>query len=179
MKKSLPPSVFFGLVAVAVLALVTLLSPGGGSGRRSLSEVNSSLTNKPAPALEASSPEGAPIRLESLHGKVVLLNFWATWCGPCKMELPDFVALHKAYKDKGLTLLGGVVNEDLTKAATYAKDHEMDWAQFSVTREIADAYGGLGSVPTTVLIDKEGVVNAVYVGAIERADIEDKIKSLL
>lgn len=179
MKRSLPPSVFFGFIAVALLALVALLSPGGGSGRRSLSEVSSPLANKPAPSIEANSTDGTPIRLEGLHGKVVLLNFWATWCGPCKVELPDFVALHKSYKDKGLALLGGVMNDDLDKAVAYAKANEMDWPQFAVTREIAEAYGGISAVPTTVLIDKEGTVQAVYVGAITRDDIEGKIKSLL
>ena len=163
------------MVALILLVLVTLL----GSGNTSPREANSVLTSKAAPELDAVSTDGAPVRLASLEGKVVLLNFWATWCSPCRMELPDFVALHKDYKDKGLVLLGGVVNDNMTKAAAYAKENEMHWPQFAVTRELAQAYGGLGAVPTTVLIDKEGVVNAVFVGVITRADIESKIKSLL
>lgn len=169
MNRNLPPVVSFGLIALFVLAVVVFFFPNGGNP----------LNGKEAPAIEATAPNGTTVRLVDLKGKVVILNFWATWCGPCRQEMPEFVALNALYKEKGLALLGGVVNDDMAKAADYAQKNQMDWPQFEVTREIAQAYGGLGSVPTTVLIGKSGKVVEVYVGAITRHEIEDKIKALL
>jgi thiol-disulfide isomerase/thioredoxin len=169
MNRNLPPVVSFGIIALVILGAFLLFSPRGGHP----------LNGKVAPTIEASASDGSVVHLAELKGKVVLLNFWATWCGPCRQEMPEFVSLNHDYKDKGLVLMGGVVNDDMDKATTYAKEHEMAWPQFEVTREIAQAYGGLGSVPTTVLIGKSGNVVEVYVGTITRNDIEARIKALL
>ena len=175
MNRSVPGSILMGVATLFVLALVSLM----GTTRGSVREAPSSLTGHEAPPLTTTALDGAPIQLSSLRGKVVLLNIWATWCGPCRQELPEFVALNNTYRDRGLALLGGVMNDDTAKAAAYAKDNELTWPQFEVTAEIARAYGGFSALPTSVLIDKQGIVRAVYVGAITRADIETKLKNLL
>lgn len=115
---------------------------------------------EPAPAFSVVDTAGRRHTLADLRGKVVILDFWATWCPPCIELLPDLKALHAGFKDKGLVLIG--VNRDTDRAALDAAvgRHGLDWPQVYDTaaprgEQLASVYGVYG-IPTTVIIDKQG-----------------------
>jgi cytochrome c biogenesis protein CcmG/thiol:disulfide interchange protein DsbE len=122
---------------------------------------------------------GKPLSLSSLKGKVVLLDFWATWCPPCRMELPHFKELYAAYKGKGLEMVGLSVGEQADTVKSFAKENNLTYAIALSAPKIEQAYGGIRGIPTTFLIDKQGRIAKKYVGYQEKAVFEQEIKKLL
>ena len=108
-----------------------------------------------------------------------MVNFWATWCGPCRMEMPSFIALEKKYRDKGVVFLGVVMSDELSKAAQYAKENQLVWPHISATTEITEAYGGIPSLPSTFIISRKGTVTAKIEGMAEEGPLEVEITSQL
>jgi thiol-disulfide isomerase/thioredoxin len=145
----------FIIAGVAILALVVL----GLAGNRSKGgEVGGGpRTGYPAPALAAKSTDSKSVSLADYKGKVVLLNFWATWCGPCRQELPSIAALHEKYKDRGLVVLGVASDDTPEPVNEYLKESPLPFVNVYTTEEIKQAYG-ISSLPTTVLIDKGGQI---------------------
>ena len=134
--------------------------------------------NQPAPALEGPTVDGKTVHLANYKGKVVLVNFWATWCGPCRKEIPTLVALQKKYAAKGLEVIGMVSNDDLEKATQFAKDNEMTWPQLNATPEQAQAYN-ISGIPATFIIKRDGTVGATITGLIEPELLEAEIQAHL
>jgi thiol-disulfide isomerase/thioredoxin len=120
----------------------------------------------------------------SLTGKVVLIDFWATWCGPCKAASPTIQKLHEKYAKSGLVAIGANVwerNDKMGAAAKYAKEHKYTYA-FSVNNDGLTKAWGVSSIPTFVIIDKRGVVRAIQVGfspSATPAQLEATVKRLL
>ena len=108
--------------------------------------------------------------LSELDGKVVLINFWATWCGPCRMEIPEFNEMHKSYHEKGLEILGISVSDNKKQLKNFAKSFTVDYPLlYGGTREmnkIMRDYGGVNAVPSSFLVDKNGTIVWSYPGAI-------------
>jgi peroxiredoxin len=108
--------------------------------------------------------------LSNLRGKVVLINFWATWCGPCRMEIPEFNELHKSYNEKGLEILGISVSDNKNQLKNFAKSFAVDYPLlYGSTRDmnkIMKDYGGVYAVPSTFLVGKKGSIVWKYPGAI-------------
>ncbi len=134
----------------------------------------------PAPPLTLAGTAGSPVALAALRGHAVYLNFFATWCGPCRVETPDIVALSKAYAPRGLRVVGIDVGEDLGRARSYAHDFAIPYALAadpdSHTRL---PYGGGLYFPLHVFIDAAGVVRLYHPGEMNRAQIESAIRSVL
>jgi len=113
---------------------------------------------------------GGPITLSDLRGKVVLLNFWATWCPPCRWEIPDLNRIYTTYKDRGVVVLG-VSWDDLSneQIKTFVRNYKVDYPILHGTQselsQVGKAYAWEGYLPTTYLIDRQGHVQEVYVGA--------------
>jgi cytochrome c biogenesis protein CcmG/thiol:disulfide interchange protein DsbE len=124
---------------------------------------------------------GANIRLADYKGKVVLLNFWATWCGPCKLEIPEFVEAYERYRDKGFVILGVLSEDDPAPAAlrTFMTEFKMNYPVFREHQELAEANGELWALPTSILIDRRGSVCTKHTGAMTREMLEQEIKGLL
>lgn len=135
---------------------------------------------QPAADFQLTDLEGSPLQLSALRGKVVLLDFWATWCPPCVAEIPHFRDLSAAYKSKGLEVIGISLDEGgETAVRPFLKKHGVQYRIALGNPQIIRAYGGIRGIPTTFLIDKKGRVAQKYVGYREKQEFERQIQTLL
>jgi peroxiredoxin len=145
-----------------------------------VSKMLSTLAGQEAPDFKLPTPEGNELALSSLRGKIVLIDFWASWCGPCRKEMPNVVKIYKKYKNKGFEILGVSLDQDKNRWTDAIKSDGMTWPQVSDLKhwesETAKQYGVQG-IPYTVLIDKEGKIIAKGLRGpdLEKA-IEDALK---
>jgi peroxiredoxin/TolA-binding protein len=121
---------------------------------------------KAPPAIEGNDLTGQPQSLDQYHGKVLLLDFWATWCGPCRAELPNVKAVYRKYKERGFAVLGVSLDENRSALKGVLREEQMEWPQLCDGKgwrsPIAQRYG-VTSIPRTVLLDRDGVVRYVDV----------------
>lgn len=135
---------------------------------------------KPAPDFTLQDANGSNVKLSDLKGKVVLLNFWATWCGPCQLEIPWFEQFEQDYRSKGLEVVGVSMDDDGWKVVKpYIQQHKMNYRVVLGNESVGQLYGGVDSLPTTFLIDRQGRVAFVHVGLAPRNDYQDEIQKLL
>jgi len=134
----------------------------------------------PAPDFTLPNLEGASVSLSGLRGKVVILDFWATWCPPCRREIPGFVELKKAYGDRGLEIVG-VSDEDRDTVTAFAKDNGVNYTMLLHGAEdsLPAPYAQIRSIPTTFVLDREGKVVSVHVGFTAKDQFEKEILDLL
>jgi thiol-disulfide isomerase/thioredoxin len=167
-------------LALVVVALVAaaMLYFGFHMARRSASPPITK--SGPAPDFALQSLEGNTMRLSDLKGKAVLLNFWATWCSPCKIEMPWFIELQKQYGAQGLQIIG-VAMDDSSKEdiAKFAKDMGVNYPVLLGKEEVGDAYGGVPALPETFFIGRDGKIVDKIIGLKGKAEIEDSIKKAL
>jgi cytochrome c biogenesis protein CcmG/thiol:disulfide interchange protein DsbE len=124
---------------------------------------------------------GADVNLADFKGKAILLNYWATWCGPCKVEIPAFIELYDQYKEDGLMILGVSTDDDPATLRAYAKDMKMNYPVL-VGRDnegLLDALGPLWALPTSFFIARDGSVCGKHMGPATKDDFERAIKPLL
>jgi peroxiredoxin len=143
---------------------------------------------KPAPNFTLTDNSGRPLTLSNYKGKVVLLDFWATWCGGCKLEIPWYMEFDKKYKNQGLAVIGVSMDEDGWKAVKpfLAKKRDAETGgniamQYPIvigTDSLAKQFG-LTSMPMTLLIDKEGKIAVSHTGVVDKDNFESNIRSLL
>jgi thiol-disulfide isomerase/thioredoxin len=124
--------------------------------------------------------DGNDVKISAHKGKVILLNFWATWCGPCKAEIPGFVELQDKYK-KDLVIVGFSVDDTADKARAFATEYKINYPiMLGLGREdIQDAYGPIWGIPASFLISKDGKVCKKHMGIAPKAVFEKEIKALL
>ena len=136
---------------------------------------------KSAPAFSLKDADGQTVHFADYRGKVVLLDFWATWCGPCKVEIPWFMDFENEFKDRGFAVLGVSMDEDGWKAIKpYMQNMKMNYRVLLGDDDVSTAYGGLDSLPTTLLIDRQGRIASVHVGiTMGKKEFEDAISKLL
>jgi peroxiredoxin len=133
-----------------------------------------------APDFTLQSLDGKTVRLSDFRGKPVVLNFWATWCGPCKIEMPWFVDLQKQYGPSGLQFLGVAMDDASTKdIAEFAESMKVNYPILLGKDAVGDAYGGVQFLPETFFIDRDGKVVDKAFGLKGRGEIEDAIKKIL
>ena len=170
------------LAAIGIGAMLVL---GGCSSSKSVKAAGSSPTKaekerKPAPDFELKDADGKTVRLSDYKGKVVLLDFWATWCGPCKMEIPWFIEFERKYKDKGFAVVGISMDEEGWQAVKpFVSELAINYRVLHGNDSIAQLYGGVDALPTTFLIDRDGKIAATHAGLTGRDDFEDGIKKLV
>ena len=125
--------------------------------------------------------DGNNVSLSAYKGKVVLLNFWATWCGPCKAEIPGFVRLQEKYRDKGLVIVGYSVDDSADKAKAYAAEYKMNYPILlgEGREEVQDAYGPIWGIPASFIISKDGRVCRKHMGIAPEAVFEKEVVALL
>jgi len=167
-----------GILAVAALLFVGrhMIHKSGGTSAQAVNKMNGS----PAPDFELTRLDGKQVKLSDFRGQAVLLNFWATWCAPCKIEMPWFVDLQKQYGPKGLAVLG-VAMDDASKddIAKFAKEMGVNYPILLGKEAVGEMYGGVQFLPTTFYIDRQGrVVDRVF-GLVGKSEIEDNVKKAL
>ena len=136
-------------------------------------------SRKPAPNFRLTDLAGKPLELASYRGKVVILDFWATWCPPCRAEIPHFKSLIAAYKSKGFEMIGIAVGEEEGAVKSFAQANGIPYSLAVGSGQVERAYGGIRGIPTTFLIDKKGRIVKKYVGFQDKAVFERQIQQLL
>jgi len=138
------------------------------------------LTGKPAKSFTLQDADGKSVTLAEYKGKVVLLNFWATWCGPCKIEIPWFADFERRYKDRGFAVLGVAMDDDgWSVVKPYLEKNKINYRIAVGNDDLAKSYGGVESLPTTFIIDRDGTVTAMHQGLVSKDDYEKEIVSNL
>ena len=168
-------------LALIVVAFVVAIMLYFGYHQARRSATSARLTQATvAPDFSLESLDGKSIRLSDLRGKAVLLNFWATWCGPCKIEMPWFVDLQNQYGAQGLQIVG-VAMDDASKEdiAKFAKDMGVNYPVLIGKDSVGDEYGGVNALPQSFLIARDGKVVDKIVGLRGKSEIEDAIKKAL
>ena len=133
-----------------------------------------------APDFSVNSLDGQMLKPSSMKGKVVLLDFWATWCPPCREEIPHFKELYTQYKDKGVQIIGLALDEDgEASVRPFAQQNQINYPLAIATQEIVSSFGGIRGIPTTYILDKQGNIAKKWVGYQDKAVFEKEIQTLL
>jgi cytochrome c biogenesis protein CcmG/thiol:disulfide interchange protein DsbE len=134
----------------------------------------------PAPDFALQSLDNKTVRLSDFRGKPVVLNFWATWCGPCKIEMPWFVDFQKQYGPAGVQFLGVAMDDASPKEIQeFAESMKVNYPILIGKESVGDDYGGVQFLPETFYIDRKGEVISKAFGLKGRGEIEDEIKKIL
>ena len=168
--------------AIATALALGYLSTGCSSTHtvRAADSVKADKDRKTAPDFALKDADGKTVHLSDYRGKVVLLDFWATWCGPCKIEIPWFMDMERRNKDKGFEVLGVAMDDDGWEAVKpFAKQLGINYRLVMGNDQTASMYGGVDALPTTFLIDRTGKIAAVHVGLASKRDFEDGVEQLL
>ncbi len=151
----------FGLAVLSFFAVSCSKAPDTAHA----ASVKPDKDRKTAPDFTLKDASGASVKLSDYKGKVVLLDFWATWCGPCKIEIPWFMEFEQQYKDRGFAVVGVSMDEDGWAAVKpYIESRKINYRILLGNDQVGDMYGGVESLPTTFMIDRTGKIAAVHVG---------------
>jgi cytochrome c biogenesis protein CcmG/thiol:disulfide interchange protein DsbE len=175
------------LIGASIVASTVLLFAGKlliqGNGAQAGSRLGAGdVVGAVAPDFELKllNAEGKTLKLSDLKGKAVLLNFWATWCEPCKIEMPWFVDLQKEYGAQGLQIVGVSMDDDAEKIVSeFSKKMGVNYPILVGTEQVAEQYGGVEGLPTSFFIDRSGKVVSREAGLISLNQIVDRIKKSL
>lgn len=178
------------LAGVLAGALASCGKPAGRTGETSrggkdglpdsLQESRSGSVGSLAPDFTLPDIAGNQIASSSFKGKVVILDFWATWCPPCREEIPHFVNLQSKYRDQGLAIVGMSLDAGGAKdVKPFAEEHDVNYTMLIANDETARAYGNITAIPTTFVIDREGRIVQRFLGYTAPEVFEQAIKPLL
>jgi peroxiredoxin len=166
--------VLLGLVVLGMLTILYPQLPGVSAALRPTGD------RKAASDFELRDASGAEFRLANYRGKVVLLNFWTTWCGPCEVEIPWFNEFENTYKERGLSVVGVSMDEAGWRAVKpYIEQLKMNYRVVVGDDSLAQKYGGVDSLPTTFLIDRDGKIATSHTGLVGKTTYEKEIAQLL
>ena len=176
------PTIFASAVATAAILVGTLAGCSSQTPKatRVLTSQKPSEKRNLAPDFALKDADGKVVKLSDYKGKVVLLNFWATWCGPCKIEIPWFIDFQKTYKDRGFTVIGIAVDDEGWEIVKpYLATKQVNYPVVVGDEMVNTKYGGVEALPTTFVIDKDGKIANTHVGLVSRKEYESDIEQLL
>jgi peroxiredoxin len=167
-------------VVILAVAAVAFLLYSSSSSTTTVGAVRPVKERKPAPDFVLKDSSGATVRLSDYRGKVVLLNFWATWCGPCKMEIPWFIEFQQQFKDQGFAVLGVAMDDDGWQSVKpYVSERKVNYRVLLGDDAVSLRYGGVDSLPTTFVIDQQGRIASAHVGLVGKNEYLGDIQTLL
>lgn len=133
-----------------------------------------------APDFALKNIDGEIVRLSSFEDKVIILNFWATWCGPCRMEIPGFVDLYEKYNEEGLEIIGVSVDQNgWTAVKPFMKNYKINYPILMYNYQVVKDYGGIRGIPTTFIINRKGEIVEQIVGLRPDEYFEKRVKEYL
>jgi peroxiredoxin len=144
-------------------------------------QVKGVLSENNIPSFSWYNEQGKELNIESYKGKVIIINFWATWCPPCRNEIPDFTSVYNKYKTKGVEFIGISLDSqlDIDELAEFVAENEMNYQIILDDGNLDQAFGRVESIPTTFIIGKDFRLKATHVGSLDEASLEKLIKSEL
>jgi cytochrome c biogenesis protein CcmG/thiol:disulfide interchange protein DsbE len=122
---------------------------------------------------------GATVSLADYKGKVILLNFWATWCGPCKLEIPEFIRAYEAHKGKGFVVLGVSIDDTPDQLKAFAEQYKVTYPMLLNQESLEQAYGPIYGVPVSFFIGRDGLICRKQMGEVKKEMLDRELKSLL
>ena len=172
------------LAAAAAVGLAAVSINGVGVPGSSHDEVAGACDPNAKPAnlnFTLKDLAGKDVKLSSFKGQVILLNFWATWCGPCKIEIPWFNEFQQKYKDKGFVVLGISADDTVEQLRPFVADHKMSYPVLvgKGREDVQEALGPVWGLPTTLIIGRDGRVCHKHMGLAKKAEFEKGILGLL
>lgn len=169
---------FIGIILLLFLIAISCSSPELTDISQ---EEKKSQASEPKPAQDFTLKDlnGNEVKLSSLKGKAVIINFWATWCHPCREEIPDLQRGYDENKDKGLIILGVNIKEKESKVSKFAKDYKMTYPiLLDIDGTTSDAYRVFG-IPMSFFIDRNGLVKDSFIGMLTKEEISKKLAMIL
>ena len=174
------------IVAITVALFVGKSSTKGGKGASGViasvlkPQDDGPANGSPAPDFTLKTLDGKEVSLSSMKGKAVMVNFWATWCEPCKIEMPWMVELQDKYRKDGFEIIGVAMDDsDNKEIAAFAKKMNVNYTILKGSEKVADLYGGLDGLPTNFFLDRNGKVIDSFKGLRSESVIVDDIKKAL
>jgi peroxiredoxin len=173
-------SVVFVILAVAIIGMLAAGKYLDRSHKHGPLKMVGNAKGVQAPDFDLATLDGRRVKLSDFRGKAVLLNFWATWCPPCKVEMPWFVDLQKQYGKDGLVVLGVAMDDTAPeKIAEFAHEMGVNYQVLLGTDQVSDDYGDVQYLPTTFYVDRNGVIVDKAAGLFSRQEIESDVKKIL
>ena len=164
------------VAALAILFAALLFFPRHRASRAGALRQGQTLL---APDFTLPQLDGQTLRLSSYRGKVVLLDFWATWCVPCREEIPRFIELQDKYRADGFEIIGVSMDDGPEPVRTFAREFHMNYPVVMGSAKIGELYGGVLGLPIAFLLDRDGRVYAKHIGATKPEIIEKEVVALL
>jgi peroxiredoxin len=176
--------------AAAALALALVTVPAMLNGSHDDKTVSVGAPDGSAPSCKVSQGKaklnfklkdmnGATVNLADYKGKVILLNFWATWCGPCKVEIPEFIRAYEAHKDRGFVVLGVSIDDTPDQLKAFAAQYKVNYPMLLNQEDVEQAYGPLYGVPVSFFIGRDGLICRKQMGEVKKETLEQELRSLL
>ena len=134
--------------------------------------------NNKAPGFSLKDTDGKIVKLSDFKGKIIILDFWATWCMPCRKGIPDFIALQKEFK-KDIVVIGISLDQQKNEVLPFMKQMGINYPVVFGTPEVAQNYGGVEAIPHSFIIDRKGHIVDQHVGLVPKSEYTDLIKKLL
>lgn len=167
-------------LALCVIYMLTLAGCAKKNAETDESAGDETVSAVKAPNFSLPDLQGNTLKFSDFKGKVILVDFWATWCGPCKLEVPHLVDLYEQYNAQGFEIIGiALDNSGAEVVEPFTREYNVTYPVVLGNREVAIAFGGLTAIPTAFLVDKSGNIVGKYVGYQEKAVLEEAIKKLL
>jgi peroxiredoxin len=164
--------IIYGIVALCLLGLYV-------AGRRTAKQPKVAASGNLAPDFAVADIDGKKLTLSDYKGKVVLLDFWATWCTPCRAEIPQFVEMQQKYGPQGFQVIGISMDDDAKPVRDFYQKLNMNYPVAVGDDKLAQSFGGVLGLPVNFIIDREGRIHAKYLGATDVSVIEKAVSDLL